>query len=209
MENPIEKLSKIQPDFDFDDLIDLSDADGLAVSAIVRDASSEGTAAQAGVQTNSLQSAIENYARAMDKSAIAKSTGLPVKTSSQQYKGFIAEEYFKHTLKINALAKGITDWKMGVYTNGTLPDESVLSGIDEHVDISVWTRKHPWSKPMRTVDYQSKIFNDALKYKKVFNDPKYQNVKHVGGGVKVLMILWKSPWAEARCIPIILLQPML
>ena len=34
---------------------------------------------------------------------------------------------------------------------------------------------------MRTVDYQSKIFNDASKYKKVFNDPKYQNVKHVGG----------------------------
>lgn len=103
---------------------------------------------------------------------------LPVKTSSQQYKGFIAEEYFKHTLKINALAKGIPDWKMGVYTKGTLPDGSVLSGIDEHVDISVWTRKHPWSKPMRTVDYQSKIFNDASKYKKVFNDPKYQNVKH-------------------------------
>ena len=37
---------------------------------------------------------------------------------------------------------------------------------------------------MRTVDYQSKIFNDALKYKKVFNDPKYQNVKHVGGGAR-------------------------
>ena len=181
MENPIEKLSKIQPDFDFDDLIDLSDAEEVVVSSIVRDASSEGTAVQAGVQTNSLQSAIDNYARAMDMSAIAKSTGLPVRTPSQQYKGFISEEYFKHTLKINALAKGIPDWKIGVYTNGTLPDGSVLSGIDEHVDISVWTRKHPWSKPMRTVDYQSKIFNDASKYNRVFNDPKYQSVKHVGG----------------------------
>ena len=209
MENPIEKLSKIQPDFDFDDLIDLSDADGLAVSAIVRDASSEGTAAQAGVQTNSLQSAIENYARAMDKSAIAKSTGLPVKTSSQQYKGFIAEEYFKHTLKINALAKGIPDWKMGVYTNGTLPDGSVLSGIDEHVDISDWTRKHPWSKPMRTVDYQSKIFNDASKYKKCSMSLNTRMLSMSVGRVKGLMKLWKSPWAEARCIPIILLQPIL
>ena len=197
MENPIEKLSKIQPDFDFDALIDLSDADGLAVSAIVRDASSEGTAAQAGVQTNRLQSAIENYARAMDKSAIAKSTGLPVKTSSQQYKGFIAEEYFKHTLKINALAKGIPDWKMGVYTNGTLPDGSVLSGIDEHVDISDWTRKHPWSKPMRTVDYQSKIFNDASKYKKCSMSLNTRMLSMSVGRVKVLMILWKSPWAEA------------
>ena len=209
MENPIEKLSKIQPDFDFDALIDLSDADGLAVSAIVRDASSEGTAAQAGVQTNRLQSAIENYARAMDKSAIAKSTGLPVKTSSQQYKGFIAEEYFKHTLKINALAKGIPDWKMGVYTNGTLPDGSVLSGIDEHVDISDWTRKHPWSKPMRTVDYQSKIFNDASKYKKCSMSLNTRMLSMSVGRVKVLMTLWKSPWAEARCIPIILLQPIL
>ncbi len=34
---------------------------------------------------------------------------------------------------------------------------------------------------MRTVDYQSKIFNDSSKYKKVFADPKYQNVEHVGG----------------------------
>ena len=180
MGNPIDKLSKIQPDFDFDDIVDLS-ASGGSVSSIVKDVSSEGTAAQSGVQTNSLQSAIDNYARAMDSSAIAKSTGLPVKTLSQQYKGFIAEEYFKHTLKINALAKGIPDWKIGVYTKGVLPDGSILSGIDEHTDISVWTRKHPWSKPMRTVDYQSKIFNDASKYKKVFSDPKYQNVKHVGG----------------------------
>ena len=94
MKNPIEKLSEIQPDFDFDDLIDLSDADGIVVSSIVRDASSEGTAAQAGLQTNSLQSAIDNYARAMDKSAIVKSTGLPVKKPSQQYKHVIKLTYY-------------------------------------------------------------------------------------------------------------------
>lgn len=180
MENPIEKINRIQPDFDFDDLIDLPDENNMAVSSLVRDASSEGTATSAGMKTISLQSALDNYAHAMNKSAIAKSTGLPVRTPSQQYKGFIAEEYFKHTLKINALAKGVPDWKIGVYTNGPVPDGSVLSAIDEHVDISVWTRKHPWSKPMRTVDYQSKIFNDASKYEKVFSDPKYQNVKHVG-----------------------------
>ncbi len=181
MENPIEKLSRIQPDFDFDNLIDLSEENDMATSSIVKDAASEATTARAGVQTNSLQSAIDNYAPAMNRSAIAKSTGLPVKTNSQQYKGFIAEEYFKHTLKIDALAKGIPDWKMGVYTNGVLPDGSVLSAIDEHVDISIWTRKHPWSKPMRIADYQSKIFNDSSKYQKVFNGNKYQNVKHVGG----------------------------
>lgn len=181
MDNPIEKFGNNQPEFDFDDLIDFPEESTGTASTIIRDASSEGTAAQAGIQTNSLQSAIDNYARAMDQSAIAKSTGVPVRTPSQQYKGFIAEEYFKHTLKINALAKGVPDWKLGVYTNGELPDGSILTGTDEHVDISAWTRKHPWSKPMRTADYQAKIFNDSSKYEKVFNNPKYQNVEHVGG----------------------------
>ena len=181
MDNQIKEISRIQPDFDFDDLIDLPDEKDSAVSSIIRDVPSEVTATRAGVQTKSLQSAMDNYARAMNQSAIAKSTGLPVRTPSQQYKGFIAEEYFKHTLKINALSKGVPDWRIGVYTNGQLPDGSVLSVIDEHVDISVWTRKHPWSRPMRAVDYQSKVFNDASKYERVFHDPKYQNVKHVGG----------------------------
>jgi|GEM_PF-1037046 len=181
MENPVDEFGKMRSEFDFDDVIDFSIDNDDAATELIRDASSEAIATQTGVQTNSLQSAIDNYARVMDKSAIAKSTCMPVKTPSQQYKGFISEEYFKHTLKINALAKGIPDWEIGVYTNGTLPDGSVLSGIDEHVDISVWTRKHPWSKPIRTADYQSKIFNDASKYEKVFNDPKYQGVGHVGG----------------------------
>ena len=98
-----------EPDFDFDELIYLPDERDSGTASVVRDASSEGMATKAGLQTNSLQSAMDNYAAAMNKSAIAKSTGLPVKTSSQQYKGFIAEEYFKHTLKINALSKGIPD----------------------------------------------------------------------------------------------------
>ena len=100
MEQSIRRLENIQPDFDFDQLIDLSEANESGASSVVKNVSSEGTAARAGVQTKSLQSAIDNYASAMNKSAIAKSTGLPVRTASQQYKGFIAEEYFKHTLKI-------------------------------------------------------------------------------------------------------------
>ena len=100
MENPIEKLSKVQPGFDFDDLVDFSAEDEM-VSSVVRDASSEGAATKAGLQTRSLQSAMDNYAVAMNQSAIAKSTGLPVRTPTQQYKGFAAEEYFKNTMKIN------------------------------------------------------------------------------------------------------------
>lgn len=175
------KQPKLQSEINIDDLVDFIDEPEEPVSSILQDATSIGATAQTGVQTKSLQDAINNYARAMDQSAIAKSTGQPVRTLSQQYKGFIAEEYFKNTLKINALAKGVPDWKIGVYTNGTLPDGSKLSGIDEHVDISVWMRKHPWDRPMRAVDYQSKIFNDASKYEKIFNDSKYQNVEHVGG----------------------------
>ena len=91
MENPIEKFSRIQPDFSFDDLTDLLDENYVDTSSIVRDVANEGTVASAGVKTISLQSAMDNYARVMNSSAIAKSTGLPVGTPSQQYKGFIAE----------------------------------------------------------------------------------------------------------------------
>lgn len=181
MDNSIEKFNKIQPNFDFDDLIDFSDDSEEIVSPVLRDASSAGSAAQTGTQMQSLQSAMDSYALWMNQSAIAKSTGLPVRTLSQQYKGFIAEEYFKNTLKINALAKGIPDWKMGVYTKGVMPDGTVLSGIDMETDISIWTRNHPWDQPMRTVDYQSKIYNDSAKYAKALNDPQYQNVEFVGG----------------------------
>ena len=142
---------------------------------------SEGFATQSGLQTEALQSAMDNYAATMNQSAIAKSTGLPVKSPTQQYKGFAAEEYFKNTLKINALAKGIPDYKIGVYTKGEMPDGSVLSGIDMETDISIWTREHPWEKPMRTSDYQSKIHNNKSQYAKDINNPQYKDVQFVGG----------------------------
>lgn len=171
---------EIGPQFDLEDLVDFSDNDEIA-SSIIRDVSSEGVETKLGIQTRSLQSAIDNYAAAMNQSAIAKSTGLPVRTPTQQYKGFAAEEYFKNTLKINALAKGISDSKIGIYTKGQMPDGTVLSGIDMETDISIWTREHPWDKPMRTADYQSKIHNKASAYAKDINNPQYQDVQFVGG----------------------------
>ena len=111
----------------------------------------------AGLQTTALQEAMINFAQSLNESAIAKSTGLPVRTPSASYKGFAAEEYFKQTLKINALAKGIPVWILGAYTIGVLPDGTTLSGIDQQVDITVFTREYPWSPPERTIDYQSKI----------------------------------------------------
>lgn len=149
--------------------------------SIVRDAALEGNAIQAGIKINNLQQAIDNYAMAMNKSAIAQSTGLPVKTPIQQYKGFAAEEYFKQTLKINALAQGIPDYKIGVYTKGQMPDGTVLSGIDMETDISIWTRRTPWSQPTRIIDYQSKIHNNASAYAKDISNPQYKNVNFVGG----------------------------
>lgn len=180
MNDYMDKLNNLTPEFDVDDLVDFSDDNDFA-SDTASNVTSEGAASQSGNQTISLQMAMDNYAHLMDQSAIAQSTGLPVRTGSQQYKGFIAEEFFKHTLKINALAKGVPDWKIGVYTEGALPDGGFLSHNDEHTDITVYLRKNPWSKPVRTVDYQSKIFNDSGKYDEVFGRQKYQGVKHVGG----------------------------
>lgn len=138
-------------------------------------------ATMAGLQTTALQDAITNYAQALNESAIAKSTELPVRTPSAQYKGFAAEEYFKQTLKINALAKGVPDWQLGAYTKGVLPDGSTLSGIDMETDIAVFTRKNPWSTSERTANYQSKIHDDAASYAKDIANAQYDNVNFVGG----------------------------
>ncbi len=99
-------FKRIGEDISFDILVVFSAEDEVAFS-VIRGASSEGTATQAGIQTKSLQSAVDNYANAMNQSAIDKSTGLPVRTPTQQYKGFVAEEYYKNTMKISALAKGV------------------------------------------------------------------------------------------------------
>lgn len=170
----------ISVDMDFNDLLGSEDHE-MIISDVLRDSASVGISTQAGVQMNALQSAIDNYAKEMNASAIAKSTGLPVKTPIAQYKGFAAEEFFKHTTKINALAKGVPDYKLGVYTNGIMPDGTELSRIDMEVDISLWTREHIWSKPMRTSDYQSKIHNNPADYVKDMKKPQYQNVNFVGG----------------------------
>ena len=185
MDDEMNTFKRIGEDISFDDLVEFSAEDEVA-SSVIRDASSEGTSTQAGLQTRSLKSAMDNYAAAMNQSAIAKSTGLPVRTPTQQYKGFAAEEYFKNTMKINALAKGVSDSKIGIYTKGQMPDGTVLSGIDMETDISIWTREHPWDKPMRTADYQSKIHNKASAYAKDMNNPQYQDVQFVGGAGQVV-----------------------
>lgn len=98
-------FKRIGDDISFDDLVEFSAEDEVA-SSVLRDASSEGTSTQAGLQTRSLQSAMDNYAAAMNQSAIAKSTGLPVRTPTQQYKGFAAEEYFKNTISVYEVLEG-------------------------------------------------------------------------------------------------------
>lgn len=168
-------------DLEFDDLSALDestfdigiDAANTAVLGV--------NATMAGLQTTALQDAINNYARALNESAIAKTTGLPVRTSSVQYKGFAAEEYFKQTLKINALAKGVPDWQLGAYTKGALPDGTTLSGIDMETDITVFKRKNLWSPPERAANYQSKIHDNATKYAKDIANAQYENVDFVGG----------------------------
>lgn len=161
-----------------------SAAEGLDIPnsvSVAANTVNEATATGAGIQTQTLREAMNSFAAEMNKSAIAKSTGLPVRTPASSYKGFAAEEYLKFTTKINAIAKGIPDYKIGAYTKGALPNGSTLSGIDMQTDISIWTRKHVWSKPERTVDYQAKVYNDASKYAKAQSNPQYANVEFVGG----------------------------
>jgi hypothetical protein len=91
-------------DFGFDESVAIDDSPIDAIADSLHDASYIRTAAQAGLQTASLQSAIDNFAKELNQSAIAKSTGLPSALPTSQYKGFAAEEYFKQTLKISELA---------------------------------------------------------------------------------------------------------
>ena len=89
----MENYDKKEKLIDYDELDIYSDEGGF--SDVLTDAVSEATVAQAGIQTISLQTAMDNYAIWMNESAIAKSTGLPVRTPTQQYKGFAAEEYLR------------------------------------------------------------------------------------------------------------------
>lgn len=166
----------------FDDgLYELDDDNRNGGTDSLEGALLEGSATHTILQIDSLQAAMDNFAGAIDRSAIVVSTGRPVRTPSAQYKGFIAEEYFKRTLKINALAKGVPDYSLGVSTNGSLPDGETLSRIDRHVDISVFTRGHPWSHPMRESDWQSKMHNKASAYIKDLENKQYADVNFVGG----------------------------
>lgn len=53
-------FKRIGDDISFDDLVEFSAEDEVA-SSVIRDASSEGNSTQAGLQTRSLQSAMDNY----------------------------------------------------------------------------------------------------------------------------------------------------
>lgn len=106
MDNLIEKYSDIDDMLDMSEIIDDIDPD-LNPESSVQSSVLAGQTTKAGIQTQDLQTVINGWAEALNKSAIAKSTGLPVRTPVAQYKGFAAEEFFKQTTKINALAKGI------------------------------------------------------------------------------------------------------
>jgi len=181
MDKKTSESEDLNIDIDFEELLAIDDSSDGAIAKTLRNASSAGSAAQASRQKEALQAVMDSLAPEVNRSAIAKSTGLPVKTNSAQNKGFVAEENHKLTLKINALAKGVPDWKLGAYTNGELSDGTVLSRIDTKTDIVIETRKWPWSKPVVAKQYQSKMHNNPSDYKKDFSDSKYQDVEHVGG----------------------------
>ena len=168
----------IKPDFtiEFEEI--LLDESYESEPSNIKRASLGGLGTDIGMKKQSLQDAIDNFSSELNKAAIAKSTGRPVMTPSAQYKGFAAEEHFKQTLKINALAKGEN---IEVFTSGRLPDGTTLSGIDMEVDISIWRKKYPWNKSIKIGEYQSKIHNNPSDYAKDILNKQYENVEFVGG----------------------------
>lgn len=168
----------IKPDFSIEFEEILLDESYESEPSNIKRASLGGFGTDVGMKKQSLQDAIDNFSSELNKAAIAKSTGRPVMTPSAQYKGFAAEEYFKQTLKINALAKGEN---IEVFTSGRLPDGTTLSGIDMEVDISIWRKKYPWNKSIKIGEYQSKIHNNPSDYAKDILNKQYENVEFVGG----------------------------
>lgn len=183
MDNSIKKYGDIDDMLDMSDIIDGIDSD-ISPESSVQESVLAGQTTKAGIQSQDLQTVINGWAEALNKSAIAKSTGLPVRTPVAQYKGFAAEEFFKQTTKINALAKGIPNYKIGVYTNGQLPDGTTLSGIDMHSDIVVYSRKWPWRNATKIADAQSKMHKGPNAAKAYANDmakEQYAEQEFIGG----------------------------
>lgn len=183
MEEPIKKYSEIDDMLDMSDVFDDADLE-ISPDKPVREGILGGQVTQAGIQTQDLQSAIKGWADELNKAGIAKSTGLPVKTPVEQYKGFAAEEYLKQTMKINALAKGVPSYKFSIHTNGELPDGTTLSGIDMHSDIVVFGRKWPWQKLEKIAAAQVKMHkgpNAEKAYAKDMAKEQYAQQEFVGG----------------------------
>lgn len=183
MEDWYEKYSEIDDMLDMSEITDNVELGGNS-GAPVTEGVFGGQTTKAGIQVQDLQTVISNWAEALNKSAIAKSTGMPVRTPIAQYKGFAAEEFLKQTMKINALAKGIPNYRIGIYTNGALPDGSNLSGIDMHSDIVVYSRKWPWQKPVKVADAQVKMHKGPNAEKAYASDmakEQYAGQQFIGG----------------------------
>ena len=161
----------------------------ISLETAAVDTVSAASTSAAGIKARDLQTLIDNFSSLLNEAAIAKSTGLPTRTPTAQYKGFAAEEYFKLTAKINALAEGAFDFQVGIYTGGVLPDGSILAPNDPRVDISVWTRKRIGATPERTLEIQAKIHKRGREsqYRKDMRTPRYSDVTMVGAeGQEVL-----------------------
>lgn len=179
--NSLNDSYDIAQDIEFDAPMPEID-DNSTYDGVVEDSIMGSINARAGMQTQSLQSALDKFANLLNEFAIAKSTGKPVRTPSNQFKGFAAEEFQKLTFGIDALSKGIPESQFGVYTYGPQPNGETLSRIDMKSDITVWERKRFLGKPEKIADYQSKVHNANREgeYLKDLAKPQYKGTKLIG-----------------------------
>ena len=153
----------------------------ISLGSIVVDTTSATASTTAGIKMRDLQTLIDDFSLLLNQAAITKS-GNPTRLSTARDKGFAAEEFFKLTTKINALAEGVFSFRVGVYSGGSLPDGSILAANDPRVDLSIWTRRRICSKPELTLEVQSKIHNAGREkaYLKDKATPRYQDVTLIG-----------------------------
>lgn len=163
--------------------VEQNDADDSSenVNKIINKAFVNGQITDVEIRTRRLEEIIDWYPKMLNDAALTKD-GIPVKTPTPQFRGFIAEKLHAWSYKKNSLINGAWDCETGAYTGGDiLPDGTKLQPNDPKVDIVIESRKNHFSKEIVKKEYQSKIHNDEKNYDKSFNKPKYKDVEKVGG----------------------------
>lgn len=139
-------------------------------------------AAKANMQSNDLRRLIAEYPEKINQSVLRKGTTIPKQASADTLKGFVFEKHAALSTEIDSVANGNPIWKVQVFTDGLLPDGTVLTGIDKSEDLVAFVKEHFWSKPVKTDSGQFKTHsnNNRIAYKIEARNQNYQGQQMIG-----------------------------